>query len=139
VEKDVNDLRDYFDDFLNTVSVPVYLKKNSLINNNFYYNFEESNAVVKNEYIKSKKEQDKLKYQKLQLKRNKLGSIFNDKIIVSPVPFISTTRKSFSTLRNTSIHFLTENHNISDSIQFCKFTFFIYELQNILNVVILNI
>ncbi|XP_014229669.2 uncharacterized protein LOC106654365 [Trichogramma pretiosum] len=38
--------------------------------------------------------------------RNKLGTVFNEKIIVSPVPYVATTRQSFSTLRRTPIQFL---------------------------------
>ncbi|XP_015117510.1 uncharacterized protein LOC107041447 [Diachasma alloeum] len=40
-----------------------------------------------------------------QLGRNKLGTVFNKKIVVSPVPFAVTTRESFCTLRTTPIKY----------------------------------
>ncbi|XP_012541365.1 uncharacterized protein LOC105839526 [Monomorium pharaonis] len=45
--------------------------------------------------------------------RNKLGTIFNERIIVSPVPFRMSTRESFSTLRTVPIKFMNENLEIS--------------------------
>ncbi|XP_012266468.2 uncharacterized protein LOC105692081 isoform X1 [Athalia rosae] len=38
-----------------------------------------------------------------QLPRNALGTVFSEKIIVSPVPFATTTRESFSTLKSTPL------------------------------------
>ncbi|CAD6215694.1 GSCOCG00000507001-RA-CDS [Cotesia congregata] len=37
--------------------------------------------------------------------RNKLGTVFNNKIVVSPVPFAVTTRESFCTLKTTPIKY----------------------------------
>ncbi|KAL0101259.1 hypothetical protein PUN28_018805 [Cardiocondyla obscurior] len=45
--------------------------------------------------------------------RNKLGTIFNERIIVSPVPFTVSTRESFSTLKRIPIKFVNENVEIS--------------------------
>ncbi|XP_071559554.1 uncharacterized protein [Temnothorax nylanderi] len=45
--------------------------------------------------------------------RNKLGTIFNERIVVSPVPFTVSTRESFSTLKTVPIKFMYENLEIS--------------------------
>ncbi|KAL6258362.1 hypothetical protein P5V15_010314 [Pogonomyrmex californicus] len=45
--------------------------------------------------------------------RNKLGTIFNERIVVSPVPFTVSTRESFSTLKTVPIKFINENFQIS--------------------------
>ncbi|XP_011700664.1 PREDICTED: uncharacterized protein LOC105457597 [Wasmannia auropunctata] len=45
--------------------------------------------------------------------RNKLGTIFNERIVVSPVPFAVSTRESFSTLKTVPIKFMNENLEIS--------------------------
>lgn len=44
--------------------------------------------------------------------RNKLGTIFNERIVVSPVPFTVSTRESFSTLKTIPIKFMNENLEI---------------------------
>lgn len=41
----------------------------------------------------------------VQIGRNKLGTVFNQKIVVSPVPFAVTTRESFCTLKTTPIKY----------------------------------
>lgn len=38
-----------------------------------------------------------------QLSRNALGTVFTEKVIVSPVPFATTTKESFSTLKSTPL------------------------------------
>ena len=48
-----------------------------------------------------------------QVARNKLGTVFNEKIVVSPVPFIVSTRESFTTLRTTPISFRAQTFEIS--------------------------
>lgn len=45
--------------------------------------------------------------------RNKLGTIFNERIVVSPVPFAVSTRESFSTLNTIPIRFINEDFEIS--------------------------
>lgn len=45
--------------------------------------------------------------------RNKLGTIFNERIVVSPVPFAVSTRESFSTLNTIPIRFMNEDLEIS--------------------------
>lgn len=45
--------------------------------------------------------------------RNKLGTIFNERIVVSPVPFAISTRESFSTLNTIPIRFMNEDLEIS--------------------------
>ncbi|KAH0951984.1 hypothetical protein HN011_005189 [Eciton burchellii] len=45
--------------------------------------------------------------------RNKLGTVFNERIIVSPVPFTVSTRESFSTLKTIPIRFMNENMEVS--------------------------
>ncbi|XP_015588361.1 uncharacterized protein LOC107264531 isoform X2 [Cephus cinctus] len=48
-----------------------------------------------------------------QLSRNKLGTVFNEKIVVSPVPFVVTTRESFSTLKTIPIRFMEQSLEIT--------------------------
>ncbi|KAG7198910.1 hypothetical protein KM043_015728 [Ampulex compressa] len=43
-----------------------------------------------------------------QMGRNKLGTVFNEKIVVSPVPFVLSTRESFSTLKTMPIKFMEQ-------------------------------
>ncbi|XP_076226117.1 uncharacterized protein LOC116426671 isoform X2 [Nomia melanderi] len=45
--------------------------------------------------------------------RNKLGTVFNEKIVVSPVPYILSTRESFSTIKTTPIKFMEQPLNVS--------------------------
>ncbi|XP_050457459.1 uncharacterized protein LOC126854588 [Cataglyphis hispanica] len=45
--------------------------------------------------------------------RNKLGTIFNERVVVSPVPFAVSTRESFSTLNTIPIRFMNEDLEIS--------------------------
>ncbi|EFN87414.1 hypothetical protein EAI_05350, partial [Harpegnathos saltator] len=47
------------------------------------------------------------------ISRNKLGTVFSERIVVSPVPFAVSTRESFSTLKFTPVKFLAENMEIS--------------------------
>lgn len=47
--------------------------------------------------------------------RNKLGTVFNEKIVVSPVPFVLSSRESFTTLRTTPISFRTQHFKITTS------------------------
>ncbi|XP_014600313.1 PREDICTED: uncharacterized protein LOC106784866 isoform X2 [Polistes canadensis] len=50
-----------------------------------------------------------------QQNRNKLGTVFNEKIVVSPVPFAVSTRESFSTLKTIPIRFMEQALEISTS------------------------
>ncbi|XP_076623108.1 uncharacterized protein LOC143342773 isoform X2 [Colletes latitarsis] len=45
--------------------------------------------------------------------RNKLGTVFNEKIVVSPVPYILSTRESFSTIKTTPIKFMGQTLDVS--------------------------
>lgn len=45
--------------------------------------------------------------------RNKLGTVFNKRIVVNPVPFAVSTRESFSTLKTAPVRFMSENLKIS--------------------------
>ncbi|XP_076246364.1 uncharacterized protein LOC143186557 isoform X2 [Calliopsis andreniformis] len=45
--------------------------------------------------------------------RNKLGTVFNEKIVVSPVPYILSTRESFSTVKTTPIKYMGQSLNVS--------------------------
>ncbi|KYQ51962.1 hypothetical protein ALC60_08908 [Trachymyrmex zeteki] len=47
--------------------------------------------------------------------RNKLGTIFNERIVVSPVPFTVSTRESFSTVKTIPIKFINEDLEISSA------------------------
>lgn len=47
-----------------------------------------------------------------QQSRNKLGTVFNEKIVVSPVPFAVSTRESFSTLKTIPIRFMSQTLQI---------------------------
>lgn len=48
-----------------------------------------------------------------QTSRNKLGTVFNEKIVVSPVPYVLSTRESFSTVKTTPIKFMGQSVNES--------------------------
>ncbi|XP_012165481.1 uncharacterized protein LOC100643042 isoform X2 [Bombus terrestris] len=41
--------------------------------------------------------------------RNKLGTVFNEKVVVSPVPYVLSTRESFSTVKTTPIKFMAQS------------------------------
>ena len=56
-------------------------------------------------------EEDELKT--TQIGRNKLGTVFNEKVVVSPVPFIRSTRESFCTLKTAPIQILGQQTNTS--------------------------
>ncbi|XP_011505477.1 PREDICTED: uncharacterized protein LOC105368210 [Ceratosolen solmsi marchali] len=112
--KKVDNFNDNYHEFLKIVPAPIYTKKNPLVKNYFYHNNERTNTLAKGKRQK-KKEVEKPNYQDTQIRRNRLGTVFNEKIIVSPVPFISTTKKSFSTLSNAPVHFVIENQNFSNS------------------------
>ncbi|KOC63017.1 hypothetical protein WH47_02466 [Habropoda laboriosa] len=45
--------------------------------------------------------------------RNKLGTVFNEKIVVSPVPYVLSTRESFSTVKTTPIKFMAQSLEVS--------------------------
>ncbi|XP_053974756.1 uncharacterized protein LOC128874246 [Hylaeus volcanicus] len=45
--------------------------------------------------------------------RNKLGTVFNEKIVVSPVPYILSTRESFSTIKTTPIKFMGQTLDVT--------------------------
>lgn len=45
--------------------------------------------------------------------RNKLGTVFNEKIVVSPVPYVLSTKESFSTLRTTPIKVIAQPFDVS--------------------------
>ncbi|XP_043277580.1 uncharacterized protein [Venturia canescens] len=47
--------------------------------------------------------------------RNKLGTVFNEKIVVSPVPFVVSSRESFTTLRTTPISFRAQHFKLASS------------------------
>ncbi|XP_011157068.1 uncharacterized protein LOC105194049 [Solenopsis invicta] len=59
------------------------------------------------------KDDDSFKECTPHIGRNKLGTIFNERIIVTPVPFKVSTRESFSTLKTIPIKFMNENLEIS--------------------------
>ncbi|XP_011858229.1 PREDICTED: uncharacterized protein LOC105555798 [Vollenhovia emeryi] len=56
--------------------------------------------------------------------RNKLGTVFNERIVVSPVPFTVSTRESFSTLKMVPIKFMNENLEISSRQGSARYTGF---------------
>ncbi|XP_043585323.1 uncharacterized protein LOC122568977 isoform X2 [Bombus pyrosoma] len=45
--------------------------------------------------------------------RNKLGTVFNEKVVVSPVPYVLSTRESFSTVKTTPIKFMAQSLEVS--------------------------
>ena len=45
--------------------------------------------------------------------RNKLGTVFNEKIVVSPVPYILSTKESFSTVKTTPIKYMGQPLSVS--------------------------
>lgn len=53
------------------------------------------------------------KFSRPHTSRNKLGTVFNEKIVVSPVPYVLSTRESFSTVRTTPIKFMAQSLEVS--------------------------
>ncbi|XP_043784534.1 uncharacterized protein LOC122710628 isoform X3 [Apis laboriosa] len=53
------------------------------------------------------------KFSRPHTSRNKLGTVFNEKIVVSPVPYVLSTRESFSTIRTTPIKFMAQSLEVS--------------------------
>lgn len=47
--------------------------------------------------------------------RHKLGTVFNEKILVSSVPYVYSTKESFSTVLRTPIHFFPEYHPFNNN------------------------
>ncbi|CAL7936115.1 unnamed protein product [Xylocopa violacea] len=45
--------------------------------------------------------------------RNKLGTVFKEKIVVSSVPYVLSTRESFSTIKTTPIQFMAQSLQVS--------------------------
>ncbi|XP_044004921.1 serine/threonine-protein kinase pakD-like isoform X2 [Aphidius gifuensis] len=61
------------------------------------------NAI--NNYDDNADDDDESDSVEIQIGRNKLGTVFNKKTVVSPVPFAVTTRESFCTLKTTPIKY----------------------------------
>lgn len=53
------------------------------------------------------------KFSRPHTSRNKLGTVFNEKIVVSPVPYVLSTRESFSTVKTTPIKFMAQSLEVS--------------------------
>lgn len=96
-EEQDDDLNKNFDECLKIAPAPTTIGKNPLVSNNFYYNVDNL-ATRPSENKEKDKEKDSSR-----TRRHKLGTVFNERIIVSPVPFVATTRESFSTLCKTPI------------------------------------
>ena len=90
------ELSDNFDEFLKIAPAPTTTGKNPLASNNFYYNVESVDSPARKE---------KERTVERQTGRNKLGTVFSERVIVSPVPYVVTTRESFCTLRKTPIQY----------------------------------
>ena len=95
-EKEAEFLSDNLEEYLKVAPAPTTTGKNPLVSNNFFYPAQDASAAE----APVKKES--------RVERNKLGTVFNQRIIVSPVPYVSTTRESFSTLRKTPILFVDD-------------------------------
>ncbi|OXU27092.1 hypothetical protein TSAR_008397 [Trichomalopsis sarcophagae] len=101
-EREAEDrLSDNFEEFLKITPAPTCTGKNPLNSNNFYYKIDSVDASA-----------SKDRERELQSGRNKLGMVFNERVIVSPVPFVVTSRESFSTLRTTPIQFFRDDHRV---------------------------
>lgn len=108
-EREAEDrLSDNFDEFLKITPAPTCTGKNPLNSNNFYYKIDSVDVSAS----KDKDTRNKDRERELQSGRNKLGMVFNERVIVSPVPFVVTARESFSTLRTTPIQFFKEDHRV---------------------------
>ncbi|OAD53724.1 Breast cancer type 2 susceptibility protein like protein [Eufriesea mexicana] len=66
---------------------------------------------MSNEKIKNEKHESNIedKFFRPHTSRNKLGTVFNEKIVVSPVPYVLSTRESFSTVKTTPIKFMAQS------------------------------
>ncbi|XP_076763824.1 uncharacterized protein LOC143431155 [Xylocopa sonorina] len=47
--------------------------------------------------------------------RNKLGTVFKEKIVVSSVPYVLSTKESFSTIKTTPIQFMAQSYSLEVS------------------------
>lgn len=74
---------------------------------------ERSASAISRRVGKNSLDGDKVEDDAPQVARNKLGTVFNEKIVVSPVPFVVSTRESFTTLRTTPISFRAQTFEIS--------------------------
>ncbi|KAJ8670687.1 hypothetical protein QAD02_001946 [Eretmocerus hayati] len=110
-EKEAEDLSDNLDEFLKITPAPTEAGKNPIVSNRLYFNIESADSPTKPD-IKANGDDER----EDQIRRNKMGTIFNERIIVSPVPFIITTRESFSTLKQTPIQYLGDSFNREDVI-----------------------
>nr|XP_034193416.1 uncharacterized protein LOC117610293 isoform X1 [Osmia lignaria] len=71
------------------------------------------NNSTHNDKIKSEVDIIEDKLSRPHTSRNKLGTVFNEKIVVSPVPYVLSTRESFSTVKTTPIKFMAQSVNES--------------------------
>lgn len=122
-EVEEEDLSGKFDDFLKIAPAPTVTGKNPLISNNFYYNIDNTGSLSPTKEESTNKESEKSK-DFLQGRRNKQGMIFNERVIVSPVPFVLSTKESFSTLTQTPIYY-GPTLDIADNIHSGKVLFVI--------------
>lgn len=75
-----------------------------------YDNFKD-NGIIKSERDAISVIEDKLF--RPHTGRNKLGTVFNEKVVVSPVPYILSTRESFSTVKTTPIKYMGQTLDVS--------------------------
>ncbi|XP_012140341.1 uncharacterized protein LOC100879262 isoform X2 [Megachile rotundata] len=76
-------------------------------------NIQEIQKRYNNDRIKSELDIIEDKLSRPHTSRNKLGTVFNEKIVVSPVPYVLSTRESFSTVKTTPIKFMAQSLNVS--------------------------
>lgn len=111
-EKEAEEMSDGFSDILKITPAPTCPGTNPLASNNLYHNIEttDTDSPAKSDNKRPKEwERETERSPPQHVGRNKLGTVFNERIIVSPVPFVATTRESFTTIRRTPIQFMGEN------------------------------
>ena len=101
---------DNFDEALQISPAPTSNDKIPLAGNSFHHSVGNANAASRKN---GEAEKPRAKEREALNGRNKLGTVFSERIIVSPVPYIATTRESFSTLRRTPIQDVGEDRNTS--------------------------
>ncbi|XP_050476282.1 uncharacterized protein LOC126866565 [Bombus huntii] len=70
---------------------------------------------MNNDKIRNQKDESTMEDKLLRphTSRNKLGTVFNEKVVVSPVPYVLSTRESFSTVKTTPIKFMAQSLEVS--------------------------
>lgn len=84
-------------------------------NVNYLSTYRKYDNPMNNDKIRNQKDESTTENKLLRphTSRNKLGTVFNEKVVVSPVPYVLSTRESFSTVKTTPIKFMAQSLEVS--------------------------